>query len=119
MKLRSREVNLAAQEKTAVDPAQRIERQVDTTEKKSRKRKRTRVTVFANWCKGCGLCVAFCPQGVFEEDEESHPIVAHPERCTGCDWCTMHCPDFAIVVHVEDEPQTNCGVNEENGEDSK
>jgi len=57
---------------------------------------------------------------VFEEDEESHPVVAHPERCTGCNWCAMHCPDFAIVVHIEDEPEGGCealtGKGEEDNE---
>ena len=66
-------------------------------------KRHARVTVFANWCKGCGLCVAFCPKKVFEEDAEGHPVVAHPELCSACNWCTMHCPDFAIVLKVEDE----------------
>lgn len=63
-----------------------------------RLRKRGRVRVFRNWCKGCSLCIAFCPQGVFTEDEEHHPLVAYPERCVACQWCTIHCPDFAIIV---------------------
>lgn len=81
------------------------------------RRKRARVTVFANWCKGCGLCVAFCPKSVFEEDQEGHPIVAHPERCTVCNWCVMHCPDFAISMRVEegDRPRGN-GAGQENDE---
>ncbi len=100
---------LSTQEKEAVDPAQEIERPKNSVEKRVKRKKCARVTVFANWCKGCGLCVAFCPQQVFEEDEESHPIVAHPERCTGCGWCTMHCPDFAIVVVMEDDLESEHG----------
>lgn len=69
---------------------------------KTRGRVRGRVRVFQNWCKGCGLCLAFCPQQVFSEDEEHHPVVAHPERCVACQWCTIHCPDFAIVVEIVD-----------------
>ena len=57
-----------------------------------------RVRVFGQWCKGCGLCMAFCPQGVFESNGEGRPAVAHPERCTACEWCCLHCPDFAISV---------------------
>lgn len=71
-------------------------------ERKHKSQKHARVTVFANWCKDCGLCVAFCPHQVFEANEDGHPIVVHPERCTGCQWCTMHCPDFAIVVSVDE-----------------
>jgi 2-oxoglutarate ferredoxin oxidoreductase subunit delta len=88
--------------------SEEIERPRSSLDKRGRRKKRARVTVFANWCKGCGLCVAFCPQQVFEEDDESHPIVAHPERCTGCGWCTMHCPDFAIFSVLEDEPESGC-----------
>jgi 2-oxoglutarate ferredoxin oxidoreductase subunit delta len=58
---------------------------------------RGKVTIFGMWCKGCGLCVAFCPTGVleFKGDEV---IVAHPEKCSACHWCDTHCPDLAIVV---------------------
>ena len=96
---------LSTEEKTAVDSAQETARPKSSTEKQLGRKRSARVTVFANWCKGCGLCVAFCPQQVFEEDDESHPVVAHPERCTFCNWCAMHCPDFAIVVIAEEEPQ--------------
>jgi len=57
-----------------------------------------RIRVYGKWCKGCGLCIAFCPRNVFEADEEHHPIVMHPERCNACNWCATHCPDFAILV---------------------
>ncbi len=63
-----------------------------------------RVTVFPNWCKGCGLCVALCPVKVLEQDEEGRIVVAYPERCTACRWCELHCPDFALFVsEVEKE----------------
>jgi 2-oxoglutarate ferredoxin oxidoreductase subunit delta len=65
-----------------------------------RERPRGRVRVFRNWCKGCGLCIAFCPRQVFKAGEEHRPVVAQPERCTACQWCAMHCPDFAITVEV-------------------
>jgi len=63
-----------------------------------KKRPRGRVHVFDNWCKGCGICIAFCPQQVFEVDDEGRPIVARPDDCTGCEWCEIHCPDLAITV---------------------
>jgi 2-oxoglutarate ferredoxin oxidoreductase subunit delta len=75
----------------------------DATEqtKGTKRRPRTprgRVTVFPNWCKGCGLCVEFCPTHVLEQGEDGRVIVAHPERCSACRWCELHCPDFAIFV---------------------
>ena len=56
------------------------------------------VTVFPNWCKGCDLCVEFCPGGVLQHGTGGGVVVAHPERCRGCQWCELHCPDFAIFV---------------------
>ncbi len=61
-------------------------------------RPRGRVTIFGTWCKGCGICIEFCPQGVFETDGQGRPIVAYPEKCTACHWCDTHCPDLAITV---------------------
>ncbi|MBN1430685.1 MAG: 4Fe-4S binding protein [Anaerolineae bacterium] len=63
-----------------------------------RKKPRGQVVLFGSWCKGCGLCVEFCPTGVLALDENDHPIVIKPENCTGCHWCDTHCPDMAIVV---------------------
>jgi 2-oxoglutarate ferredoxin oxidoreductase subunit delta len=70
---------------------------------KSKKLPRGEVHVFDNWCKGCGLCIAFCPREVLEANGEGHPVVAHPELCTACNWCYIHCPDLAIVVRKLDE----------------
>ncbi len=72
-------------------------------EVRRRKRRRGRVTVFPNWCKGCGLCVALCPVKVLEQAEDGQIVVAHPERCTACRWCELHCPDFALFVSEEEE----------------
>jgi 2-oxoglutarate ferredoxin oxidoreductase subunit delta len=59
---------------------------------------RGRVTIFPNWCKGCNLCIEFCPTDVLEQGDDGRVIVAHPEQCTACRWCERHCPDFAIFV---------------------
>jgi NAD-dependent dihydropyrimidine dehydrogenase PreA subunit len=62
-----------------------------------------KIVIFGTWCKGCGICVAFCPTGVLALDSNSHPVVVAPEKCTACHWCDTHCPDLAIVVHRIDE----------------
>jgi 2-oxoglutarate ferredoxin oxidoreductase subunit delta len=65
---------------------------------------RGRVTIFPNWCKGCDLCIQFCPAGVLAHRSGVNVVVAHPEKCTACRWCELHCPDFAIfVTDVEEE----------------
>jgi 2-oxoglutarate ferredoxin oxidoreductase subunit delta len=54
-----------------------------------------------NWCKGCGICIEFCPRHVFGAEPLSGLVcVEHPENCNGCRRCEMLCPDF--VISVED-----------------
>jgi 2-oxoglutarate ferredoxin oxidoreductase subunit delta len=60
---------------------------------------RGEVIVYAKWCKGCHICVEFCPRGVLSFDPQTErAVVAAPERCTACHFCDTHCPDLAIVV---------------------
>ncbi len=53
------------------------------------------------WCKGCGICVAFCPKQVLEMDAEDKAVVMRPEDCIACDLCALRCPDLAITVEKE------------------
>ena len=60
---------------------------------------RGEVILYATWCKGCRICVEFCPPKVLAMDPgEDHPRVVLPEKCTACHFCDTHCPDLAIVV---------------------
>jgi len=54
--------------------------------------------IFEDWCKACGICVAFCPEKVFAPAETGVPQVVNPDACTGCRFCEFHCPDFAITI---------------------
>ena len=47
------------------------------------------------WCKGCGICVEFCPKGVLTLEKQKIKIV-YPEKCIQCGLCEMRCPDYAI-----------------------
>jgi len=62
------------------------------------------VFIYPDWCKGCGLCVAFCPKKVFEMDATGKALVAHEKECVNCGFCELHCPDFAIQVDAPTEP---------------
>jgi 2-oxoglutarate ferredoxin oxidoreductase subunit delta len=64
----------------------------------ARRMPRGEVHVFDNWCKGCGLCIVFCPADVLVLGFGSRPKAIYPEKCTACRWCELHCPDFAIFV---------------------
>jgi 2-oxoglutarate ferredoxin oxidoreductase subunit delta len=56
------------------------------------------IDIFKAWCKGCGICVAFCPTGALDKDEAGYPFVKDIEKCIRCGWCEIRCPDFAITV---------------------
>lgn len=56
------------------------------------------IIVNADWCKGCGICVAFCPTQVFDMSKEKIPVVARLEKCISCDLCELRCPDVAITL---------------------
>ena len=53
-------------------------------------------------CKGCSICVEFCPPKALEMSKDFNakgyhtPVLSFPELCTGCDLCGLYCPDFAI-----------------------
>ena len=53
------------------------------------------------WCKGCGICVAFCPKQVLELDDQDKAVAARPEDCIACKLCELRCPDLAIDIITE------------------
>ncbi|MBN1847776.1 MAG: 4Fe-4S binding protein [Deltaproteobacteria bacterium] len=68
-----------------------------TSQKKSSKNK-IFIEIRRDWCKGCGICVAFCPKKVLELDEHEKSSISNPEACTQCGFCELHCPDMAIEL---------------------
>lgn len=62
------------------------------------------VAINENWCKGCDLCILFCPVNALHEARHLNPRGIHPPElapdstCTGCRLCELVCPDFAITV---------------------
>lgn len=59
-----------------------------------------------DWCKGCGICVRFCPVDVLDLDENQKIEIVHRDKCIKCGLCEERCPDFAIYLEeneVDDE----------------
>lgn len=56
------------------------------------------------WCKGCGLCAAFCPRGVLVMEIDKVNI-QNPENCVQCGLCQQICPDYAIYAGKDDEDE--------------
>jgi 2-oxoglutarate ferredoxin oxidoreductase subunit delta len=56
------------------------------------------IAFYRDWCKACGLCMAFCPKKIILPDKNGKPVVAEPDQCIGCRFCEIHCPDFAITI---------------------
>ena len=56
----------------------------------------------STWCKGCVICVAFCPKKVLTLDEREKATVVRAQDCICCKLCEMRCPDIAIEVETEE-----------------
>lgn len=54
-----------------------------------------------DWCKGCGICIRFCPKQVLAADDDGKAFARYPEKCIGCRLCEFRCPDLAITVREE------------------
>lgn len=72
-----------------------------------RDRRLFEIEVLEAWCKGCDICVRFCPEDCLRLDTTGIVRVVAPEMCTGCQLCERLCPDFAIAVR--ERGRTSCG----------
>jgi 2-oxoglutarate ferredoxin oxidoreductase subunit delta len=64
------------------------------------------ITIEAERCKGCCLCVSACPKSIIGQASSINKkgytpaeiIEERAHECTGCALCAMMCPDVAITV---------------------
>ena len=55
-----------------------------------------------DWCKGCAICVVFCPKKVLKIQGEK-AVIDNENACIYCSLCEYRCPDFAIYVEGGDK----------------
>jgi 2-oxoglutarate ferredoxin oxidoreductase subunit delta len=62
-------------------------------------------------CKGCQICINFCPRGVLKISKKInkkgfHPVEAiHEEKCNSCGICFLVCPDVAIEIPKQNKDE--------------
>lgn len=67
---------------------------------------RGQVYIIPERCKGCNVCIQFCPQQVLEESPMANAkgyhypqvVAGKEEACVHCEFCMMICPEFAIFT---------------------
>lgn len=70
--------------------------------------RKAKVTIDRNRCKGCELCVRYCPKQVLAMSREINEKgyffaqVVNQEACIACRFCGFICPDTAIEIALED-----------------
>lgn len=54
------------------------------------------------WCKGCGICVAFCPKEALILVNNKIRL-KEDNKCVQCGLCEMRCPDYAVYLVYAEE----------------
>jgi 2-oxoglutarate ferredoxin oxidoreductase subunit delta len=63
------------------------------------------VRVSKGRCKGCELCILYCPKNSlcmssdFNLKGYHYPEFCDPETCTGCMLCALICPEVALEIY--------------------
>jgi len=75
-----------------------------------------KITINQDKCKGCLLCISFCPKGLITIDKDLNRRGVKPvklssrssalsesgkesKECLGCAMCAIICPDCCIEVY--------------------
>ena len=73
--------------------------------KNSTRARTFRIKIHEDFCKGCKLCVEYCPKDCLalttdRLNAKGMPFAecVHPADCVGCRACTTVCPDAVIEL---------------------
>ena len=72
-------------------------------------KKKHKVIIDIEKCKGCMLCISECKEGLLIVSKQLnskgyHPvIIKNMEKCIGCTFCAISCPDGVIEIIREEE----------------
>jgi 2-oxoglutarate ferredoxin oxidoreductase subunit delta len=50
-----------------------------------------KIVIEEAWCRGCGICTAFCPGQVLEIRQDK-VFLADEKQCIACGLCEQRCP---------------------------
>ena len=62
-------------------------------------------------CKGCELCITFCPKRIIQQSSiinnkgYSPSEIVKMDECVGCKSCAIVCPDGAVTIYKEEAAQ--------------
>ncbi len=65
------------------------------------------ISIITQRCKGCEICVTYCPRAVLRLASSSnakgyhYPQVERADACVACGLCQIMCPEFAIFVQEQ------------------
>lgn len=71
------------------------------------KKKKFRVQITLEECKGCGRCVYSCPVNALQKTKSVNTMgcvfVEYTEGCIGCGSCFYACPEPGAITVIEIE----------------
>lgn len=72
-------------------------------------KKKQKLTIYEERCKGCQICVLFCPKKALSIGNKlnklgyRYVILSKESACTACGICAEMCPDVVFEVWRGDE----------------
>lgn len=66
------------------------------------------INLNVDWCKGCGICVEYCPKNVLSLEKNMIQL-EKADDCIFCGLCELRCPDYAIYISTK-ESESQGGI---------